>query len=173
MMPQYSLFQLLHSLSPLLRNNSISSVVLKHFHLMNYLEAFFYCLFLSLFLSQPSHFHCEIRVKYVQQLQLKERLCQVDMFAGTFRRFRERGGNLISSKCHLGHNIATAPGTKILILCFHGSLMLPKSTDVEKKNIDPFCQTCSARCFSWWEAYEWNFLFIRVLENRDALGVQK
>lgn len=173
MMPQYSLSQLLHSLSPLLRNNSISSVVLKHFHLMNYLEAFFYCLFLSLFLSQPSHFHCEIRVKYVQQLQLKERLCQVDMFAGTFRRFRGRGGNLISSKCHLGHNIATAAGTKILILCFHGALMLPKSTDVEKKYIDPFCQTCSARCFSWWEAYEWNSLFIRVLENRDALGVQK
>lgn len=59
----------------------------------------------------------------------------MDMFAGTFRRFRGRGGNLISSKCHLGHNIATAAGTKILILCFHGALMLPKSTDVEKKKI--------------------------------------
>lgn len=54
------------------------------------------------------------------------------VFAGTFRRFRGRGGNLISSKRHLGHNFATAAGTKILILYFHGSLMLPKSTDVEK-----------------------------------------
>lgn len=122
-----SVLELLHSFSSLPRPDSISTAVLKQCHIMNYLETFSYCLLLSVsFLTIALALWDKSEIGSIATAERKALAKWVlDVFAGPFRRFGWRGCNLINNKHHLSPSFAAAPGTKILILYFHVSLMLP------------------------------------------------